>query len=89
MLDLVLTQERNQLVLVGQGSVETSRSEHCAPSAGPRGPMRPSFPPLEQLEKQRWKKDQIIGHTGSNKRYNIRLIHYPEGQHMGHGDPLS
>jgi hypothetical protein len=38
MLDLVPTQvycSRSQLVLVGQGSVETSHTEHCAPSTGP------------------------------------------------------
>jgi hypothetical protein len=23
------------------------------------------------------------------KKYNIRMVHYPGGQHMGRGDPLS
>ena len=46
----------SQLVLVGQGSVETSRTERCAPSAGPWRPTRPSFPPLEQLQSNDGKK---------------------------------
>ena len=73
-----------QPVLAGQCSVETSRAERCAPSAGPWGPTRPWIPPQEQLQKvaRRDQKGQI-----ARKKHYAVVCHYLVGQRMGHGDP--